>query len=57
MIVWINGTFGAGKTTTAAALVELLPAARLFDTTRLLHHDAATMIAAACEPSSDPFDV
>jgi len=31
MIVWLNGTFGAGKTTTAAELVKLLPAARLFD--------------------------
>jgi len=31
MIVWLNGTFGVGKTTTAAELVKLLPAARLFD--------------------------
>jgi AAA domain len=31
MIVWLNGTFGAGKTTTAHELVELLPCARLFD--------------------------
>lgn len=31
MIVWLNGTFGAGKTTTAGELVQLLPQARLFD--------------------------
>jgi hypothetical protein len=31
MIVWLNGTFGAGKTTTAVELVKLLPSARLFD--------------------------
>jgi hypothetical protein len=32
MIIWLNGTFGVGKTTTAGELVRLLPAARLFDT-------------------------
>lgn len=31
MIVWLNGTFGAGKTATAAALVPLIADARLFD--------------------------
>lgn len=31
MIVWINGTFGAGKTTTARELVGLRPELRLFD--------------------------
>ncbi|MFG1794736.1 AAA family ATPase [Nocardia sp. NPDC049149] len=31
MIVWLNGTFGAGKTTTARELVGLLPEARIFD--------------------------
>ncbi|MCD0445156.1 ATP-binding protein [Glycomyces sp. A-F 0318] len=30
MIVWLNGTFGAGKTTTARLLARALPA-RLFD--------------------------
>lgn len=30
MIVWLNGTFGAGKTTTAALLHDALPA-RVFD--------------------------
>jgi thymidylate kinase len=32
MIVWLNGTFGAGKTTTARLLVRALPQARIFDT-------------------------
>ncbi|MFI9780021.1 AAA family ATPase [Streptomyces sp. NBC_01003] len=31
MIVWLNGTFGAGKTTTSNELVKLLPDARIFD--------------------------
>lgn len=31
MIVWINGAFGAGKTTTASLLVERLDGAKLFD--------------------------
>ncbi len=31
MIVWLNGTFGAGKTTTARQLLPLIPGARLFD--------------------------
>lgn len=31
MIIWLNGTFGVGKTTTAAALKEQLPGWRLFD--------------------------
>ncbi|MFC7646356.1 AAA family ATPase [Streptosporangium lutulentum] len=31
MIIWLNGTFGAGKTTTAGELVELIPEARIFD--------------------------
>jgi hypothetical protein len=31
VIVWLNGTFGAGKTTTAAELLPLLPGCRLFD--------------------------
>lgn len=30
-VIWINGTFGAGKTTTAGNLVDLLDGARLFD--------------------------
>jgi hypothetical protein len=31
MIVWLNGTFGAGKTTTSKELTTLLPEARIFD--------------------------
>ncbi|WP_129665056.1 AAA family ATPase [Phytoactinopolyspora endophytica] len=31
MIVWLNGTFGAGKTTAADELVRMLPDARTFD--------------------------
>jgi deoxyadenosine/deoxycytidine kinase len=31
MILWINGAFGAGKTSTANELVQLLPHARIYD--------------------------
>ncbi|MEQ8147811.1 NUDIX domain-containing protein [Streptomyces sp. OP7] len=31
MIVWINGAYGAGKTTTARELIELIPNSTLFD--------------------------
>jgi hypothetical protein len=32
MIIWLNGTFGSGKTsTTAAVLQALLPSSRVFD--------------------------
>jgi hypothetical protein len=31
VIVWLNGTHGAGKTTTAALLQPLIPHARVFD--------------------------
>ncbi|MFI6013407.1 AAA family ATPase [Streptomyces sp. NPDC051243] len=31
MIIWLNGTFGAGKTTTAKELVDLVPDAAIFD--------------------------
>ncbi len=31
VIVWLNGTFGAGKTSTAAELLSRVPGARLFD--------------------------
>lgn len=31
MIIWLNGTFGAGKTTTAKELTAFLPGARIFD--------------------------
>ncbi|GHF56292.1 NUDIX hydrolase [Streptomyces griseosporeus] len=31
IVVWINGAFGAGKTTTARELIELIPNSTLFD--------------------------
>lgn len=31
MIVWLNGTHGAGKTTTSALVQRLLPGSRVFD--------------------------
>jgi adenylylsulfate kinase-like enzyme len=31
LIIWLNGTFGSGKTSTAAELTARLPGARLFD--------------------------
>ncbi|MFD6280127.1 AAA family ATPase [Streptomyces sp. NPDC060209] len=31
MIIWLNGTFGAGKTTTARELTSRIPESRLFD--------------------------
>jgi hypothetical protein len=31
MIVWINGTHGAGKTTTSALVQQLIPDSRMFD--------------------------
>lgn len=31
MIVWLNGTHGAGKTTTSSLLQPLLPSSRVFD--------------------------
>ncbi|WP_406315540.1 AAA family ATPase [Streptomyces sp. NBC_00118] len=31
MIIWLNGTFGAGKTTTAKELTSRIPDSRLFD--------------------------
>ncbi|WP_328471082.1 AAA family ATPase [Streptomyces sp. NBC_00448] len=37
MIVWLNGTFGAGKTTTSRLLTEMLPGARIFDSEYVGH--------------------
>jgi hypothetical protein len=31
VIVWLNGTFGCGKTTAASELRSLIPSSRLFD--------------------------
>lgn len=45
MLIWINGTFGVGKTTTSRNLVRLLPGSREFDPEwvgfLLRHHLAA----------------
>ncbi|MFI7291749.1 AAA family ATPase [Streptomyces anulatus] len=35
MVIWLNGTFGAGKTTTAKEVTSLLPDSRLFDTEKV----------------------
>ncbi|MFC5832257.1 ATP-binding protein [Nonomuraea insulae] len=31
MIIWLNGTFGAGKTTTSAEVAKIVPEATVFD--------------------------
>lgn len=31
MIIWLNGTFGVGKTTTASLLLDRVPSSRVFD--------------------------
>ena len=31
MIIWLNGTFGCGKTSTASELHSLVPSSRVFD--------------------------
>jgi hypothetical protein len=35
VIIWLNGTFGAGKTTTSALLAASLPNARVFDSEKV----------------------
>lgn len=35
MIIWLNGPFGVGKTSTARAVVERLPGARIVDPERI----------------------
>lgn len=35
MIVWLNGTFGVGKTTTSQLLAKTLPDSRVFDSERV----------------------
>lgn len=35
MIVWLNGTHGAGKTTTAALVQQLIPDSRVFDAAKV----------------------
>ncbi|MFF1869130.1 NUDIX domain-containing protein [Kitasatospora herbaricolor] len=45
MIVWVNGTFGAGKTSACRELVELLPGSLLFDP-ELVGYGLARMLPA-----------
>jgi thymidylate kinase len=35
VIIWLNGTFGVGKTTTSAILASSLPGARVFDSEKV----------------------
>ena len=35
MIIWLNGTFGVGKTTTSAILAASMPDARIFDSEKV----------------------
>jgi hypothetical protein len=35
MIIWLNGTFGVGKSTTSELLAKALPEARVFDSERV----------------------
>jgi hypothetical protein len=47
MIIWLNGTFGVGKTTTARELTALMPGSRIFDTEEvglMLRHVLATEV-------------
>ncbi|GAA1981368.1 AAA family ATPase [Kitasatospora viridis] len=37
MIIWLNGTFGVGKTTASKQLTTLLPGARIFDSETVGH--------------------
>ncbi len=45
MIVWLNGAFGAGKTSTARELVGLIPASILYDP-ELIGHGLLSMLPA-----------
>jgi thymidylate kinase len=47
VIVWINGTHGAGKTTTSALVQELIPDSRVFSPEKV----------AAQTPTRDPMIV
>lgn len=51
MIVWLNGPFGGGKTTTAAELDALLPKAVVFDPEKVGEAVAPTLIGV--EPAAD----
>ena len=47
MIIWLNGTFGVGKTTTSKELAAALPDARIFDSETvgvMLRHVLAPLV-------------
>ncbi len=51
MIIWLNGTFGVGKTTTSQLLVKTLPAARLRPRT---HRPTARPDPGGCNAPAGP---
>ena len=58
MIIWLNGTFGAGKTTTGRRLAGRLANARPFDPEGVLREDYWQELTAGFErPSLDIFHV
>jgi len=54
VIIWLNGTFGAGKTTTAKELAALLPESRIFDPKRLGSCSATSSLPRPSETSRTP---
>lgn len=54
MIVWLNGTFGAGKSTAAQELLDLLPGSTLYDP-ELLGYGLRTMLPAKRLEEIDDF--
>jgi hypothetical protein len=60
MIVWLNGTHGAGKTTTSALVQPLVPGSRVHGIPVrhfVLHADEATLLGriAGASPVPSPF--
>jgi hypothetical protein len=49
MIVWLNGTFGVGKTTTLQLLAKTLPDARVFDSERVGELLAPILAGVPCD--------
>lgn len=52
VILWLNGTYGAGKTTTAALVQRLIPDSRVFDAEKV---GEALMDIKPALPSTDNF--
>ncbi|MBB0245127.1 NUDIX domain-containing protein [Streptomyces alkaliphilus] len=57
MIIWLNGAFGAGKTSVAGELVELLPGSVLFDPGQLTAVLRRTLPAKSWEETGDIRDL